>query len=243
MPAPSAPAPPSPPPPDGRTMAAIRGQKYSPAGQINAGKRRRADRRTGAGIGDMTRRDPAPMQTKDVTTPILADGRLLISMPFNEVIALDPGTGAELWRFDPMVDTSRRPGNAFNCRGVVHWRDAAATVGAVCAARVFFRHLPGACWRWMRRRAALRRFRQGWRGADRLGMAEAYPGEIQISSAPVVICRQGDRRLGDVRQPPRRRPARHGQGVRRAHRRARLELRSGAARSRRPRATASWGEG
>jgi quinoprotein glucose dehydrogenase len=28
--------------------------------------------------------------------------------PFNQVIALDPGTGAERWRFDPQVDKARK---------------------------------------------------------------------------------------------------------------------------------------
>ena len=34
------------------------------------------------------------------STPIFADGLLYIATPFNQVIALDPQTGAERWRFD-----------------------------------------------------------------------------------------------------------------------------------------------
>jgi quinoprotein glucose dehydrogenase len=39
-------------------------------------------------------------------TPILIDGTLYLTTPFNAVIALDPATGAERWKFDPKVDRS-----------------------------------------------------------------------------------------------------------------------------------------
>ena len=53
----------------------------------------------------------------------MVDSRLLICTPFNEVIALDPGDGHELWRFDPKIVTDYRPANLFTCRGVAFWRD------------------------------------------------------------------------------------------------------------------------
>ena len=38
-------------------------------------------------------------------TPLLSDGVLYVITPFNQVLALDPGTGAERWRYDPhLVD-------------------------------------------------------------------------------------------------------------------------------------------
>lgn len=39
-------------------------------------------------------------------TPILVDGTLYLSTPFDQVIALDPATGSERWRYDPQVDRS-----------------------------------------------------------------------------------------------------------------------------------------
>ena len=36
-------------------------------------------------------------------TPVFADGQLFVITPFNQVIAMDPATGAEHWRFDPHV--------------------------------------------------------------------------------------------------------------------------------------------
>ena len=40
-------------------------------------------------------------------TPILVDGTLYLSTPFDQVIALDPATGKERWKFDPQVDRSK----------------------------------------------------------------------------------------------------------------------------------------
>ena len=103
------------------------GTRYSAAAQITPanvdGLRRQWLYRT----GDAARRDPALMKRiKFQTTPILVDDKLVLCSAFNEVIALDPGTGTERWRFDPKVATDRRPANRYNCRGVAQWRDPLA---------------------------------------------------------------------------------------------------------------------
>jgi quinoprotein glucose dehydrogenase len=69
-------------------------------------------------------------------TPILADGRLYICSPFDEVSALDPGSGHQFWHFDPKIDPAVHYPNDFVCRGVTFWRNAKAT-STVCAARIF----------------------------------------------------------------------------------------------------------
>ncbi len=56
------------------------------------------------------------------TTPIVVDGRLIFTTPTNRVIALEPETGAELWAFDPKIDTERRFANMIINRGVGYWR-------------------------------------------------------------------------------------------------------------------------
>jgi quinoprotein glucose dehydrogenase len=46
--------------------------------------------------GDLASRPPEAMRrTKFEATPLLVDDSLILCSPFNEVIALDPGTGAE----------------------------------------------------------------------------------------------------------------------------------------------------
>ncbi len=80
--------------------------------------------------------------SKFETTPILADGRLYVSTPFNRVVALDPTTGAELWRYDPQIDIEIRRNEGFISRGVSFWEDemgagGGGSEGAACSKRVF----------------------------------------------------------------------------------------------------------
>jgi len=70
------------------------------------------------------------------TNPILLNGKLLLSTSSGIVIAADPNTGRELWRYDPKLDRSRRPAEIGN-RGVSAWQDPLATVDAPCATRVY----------------------------------------------------------------------------------------------------------
>jgi quinoprotein glucose dehydrogenase len=59
-------------------------------------------------------------------TPILVGGTLYLSTPFDQVIALDPATGAERWRYDPQID--RTGGySEVTSRGVAAWRKGTQT--------------------------------------------------------------------------------------------------------------------
>ncbi len=69
------------------------------------------------------------------STPILVDGRLIFTTPYNRVIALDPESGAELWSFDPKIPKGRFFANMMISRGVAHWR--AAHANEACSSRVF----------------------------------------------------------------------------------------------------------
>ena len=55
-------------------------------------------------------------------TPILVDGTLYLTTPFDQVIALNPETGAELWKYDPGVDRLRNYSEVTS-RGVSAWHD------------------------------------------------------------------------------------------------------------------------
>ena len=83
--------------------------------------------------GDIAKRPPEIMaRTKSEATPLFVENSLVMCTPFNEVIALDPGTGAQKWRFDPHIDLAQRPANRFNCRGVTYWIDEQAPPGKAC---------------------------------------------------------------------------------------------------------------
>ena len=69
-------------------------------------------------------------------TPILVDGTLYLSTPFNQVIALDPASGAAKWVFDPRVDRSHEYSEV-SSRGVAYWTDSKAADAAPCKLRIF----------------------------------------------------------------------------------------------------------
>lgn len=69
-------------------------------------------------------------------TPILVDGKLYLSTPYNHVIALDPGTGEKMWEYDPGVNLERNYSEV-SSRGVSAWRDDAAKPQAPCRLRIF----------------------------------------------------------------------------------------------------------
>ena len=56
-------------------------------------------------------------------TPILVDGTLYLSTPFNRVIALDPAKGTERWGYDPKVDLTKSYSEVTS-RGVSSWADS-----------------------------------------------------------------------------------------------------------------------
>src|SRR5690349_9642745 len=82
------------------------GTRYSPANQItrqNVARLKPAwEYHTGALQPKTALNEKAAFEA----TPILVDGTLYLSTPFNQVIALDPATGKERWVFDPKVNRS-----------------------------------------------------------------------------------------------------------------------------------------
>ena len=115
------------------------GMRYSPLSDIDrtnvaqlevAWTYRHGDYRSGGFLADRVAKGSA-----FEATPIVVEGRLVFSTPFNRVIALDPETGKELWTFDPKIDKDRRFANMMINRGVAYWHDASVT--GRCASRVF----------------------------------------------------------------------------------------------------------
>ncbi len=69
-------------------------------------------------------------------TPILVDGTLYLSTPYDVVIALDPETGKERWKFDPKVDRSANYSEVTS-RGVAAWVDPTGKRTDPCHRRIF----------------------------------------------------------------------------------------------------------
>ena len=68
------------------------------------------------------------------TRPSWSTTRSFACTPTNQVIALDPETGRESWKFDPEV--SSESAYVMNCRGVSTWLDQSAPTDAVCRRRI-----------------------------------------------------------------------------------------------------------
>jgi quinoprotein glucose dehydrogenase len=69
-------------------------------------------------------------------TPVLAFGLLYLETATNIVIALDPETGAQKWRYDPKIDRKRRYSDVAG-RGVSVWEDTDPKRQGTCTHRVF----------------------------------------------------------------------------------------------------------
>ena len=164
------------------------GTRFSPLHQITAENAGNLVRAWEFRTGDLARREPQAMaRTKFQATPLFVEDSLILCTPFNEVIALDPGTGVQRWRFDPKISTAQRPANRYNCRGVAYWIDGRAPAGAACRSRVFtgtndLRLIA------LDARTGTPCADFGMGGEVRIdpGMPLEWPGEMQITSAPVV---------------------------------------------------------
>jgi quinoprotein glucose dehydrogenase len=138
--------------------------------------------------GDLLRRAPTLMaRSKSQATPLLVEDSLISCTPFNEVIALDPGSGTQKWRFDPNIDVSQRPANRYNCRGVTYWLDQQATDSAACRARIFMGTNDARVIA-LDARTGRRCVEFGSNGEVRIdtGMPLEWAGEFQLTSPPVV---------------------------------------------------------
>ena len=69
-------------------------------------------------------------------TPVLAFGLLYLETATNVVIALDPQSGRERWRFDPHIERTGRYAQVA-ARGVSVWQGGAGSAPGPCARRVF----------------------------------------------------------------------------------------------------------
>ena len=71
-----------------------------------------------------------PGEIANEVTPIKADGKLFICTPHNIVMAIDPDTGAELWRYDPKINRDAKSYQHMICRGVTYYDPASFAANA-----------------------------------------------------------------------------------------------------------------
>jgi quinoprotein glucose dehydrogenase len=69
-------------------------------------------------------------------TPLVIGGVMYLVTPLGKIIALDPATGTQRWRFDARVNAQTRFGD-FTSRGVSSWVDRVREREDVCYHRIF----------------------------------------------------------------------------------------------------------
>src|SRR5262245_24123663 len=115
----------------------VGGTRYSPLGQIDRGNVGRLRVAWTYRTGEAGAVSPGGFGfTAFEATPLMIDGTLFLSTPYNHVIALDPETGRERWRYDPEVDRTHRVA-IVTSRGVSSWLDLAPPADGTCRRRIF----------------------------------------------------------------------------------------------------------
>ncbi len=164
------------------------GNRYSAADQITSENVQDLEIAWTHQTGALEGREDVIQRTAFETTPILVEESLIFCTQFNEVIALDPGSGEERWRHDPEISLDLRPANQFTCRGVSHWRDSDAEPDALCASRIFTGTSDARLIALDARTGELcPDFGEGGEVRIEPSISLRWPGEYQITSAPAVI--------------------------------------------------------
>ena len=112
------------------------GTRYSPAKQIGRGNVAQLKVAWTYRTGALPHDEELDKKAAFEATPILVDGKLFLSTPYDHVIALNAASGAKVWEFDPKLELPYGSSEVTS-RGVSAWRDSSAKAGKACAVRIF----------------------------------------------------------------------------------------------------------
>lgn len=162
-------------------------RRYSPLAQINVDNVGKLKRAWVAHTGDMPASEAAAGKYGAETTPLKVGDTLYLCSATNILIALDPATGKERWRYDPNVSDDWIPYTAA-CRGVSYYAVPDAPADQACATRIIEGTLDG--------RLIAVDARNGRPCGDfgtngsvdiKAGMGPVEPGMVAITSAPTIV--------------------------------------------------------
>jgi len=97
-------------------------QRYSPLKQVHRGNVGSLRVAWTYRTGELEAAPGSPYRLAFEATPLVVDGAMYFTTPFNRLIALDAETGKERWIFDPEMDR-QDPVNLFLHRGAAYWTD------------------------------------------------------------------------------------------------------------------------
>jgi quinoprotein glucose dehydrogenase len=113
------------------------GMRYSSLAQINKQNVAKLEVAWTFHTGDISDGKDQRRRSGFENTPILVNGTLYITTPFNRIIGLDPASGKQRWAFDPKIDQTWQSGDGLINRGVATWLDPQHAAGKPCHMRIF----------------------------------------------------------------------------------------------------------
>ncbi|WP_051768265.1 membrane-bound PQQ-dependent dehydrogenase, glucose/quinate/shikimate family [Sphingobium sp. DC-2] len=120
-------------------------------------------------------------------TPLKIGNTLYVCTPKSIVIALDPATGRQRWRFDPRVPDTAIPYTAA-CRGVSYYAVPDAAPATACARRIIWGTLDA---RLFAIDASTGKpcqdFGSNGQVDTKIGMGQTPPGYVSINSPPTIV--------------------------------------------------------
>jgi len=122
-------------------------------------------------------------------TPIVVDNVMYISTPLGKVMALDPATGREIWRYDARVNPRGGYGD-FASRGVSTWVDTTLKPGMPCRRRIYVATMDARLVS-LDASSGYPCFTFGVEGTvglrDGLRIRPAFPAAYEVTSPPLVV--------------------------------------------------------
>ncbi len=113
----------------------VLGARHSPLAQIDTQSVRRLALAWTYHTGELGPESRTRNHRSLEVTPIVVDGTMYIITPLARIIALDPETGRERWKYDARLDRGIGFGD-HTSRGVSTWLDSTRRAGAPCARRI-----------------------------------------------------------------------------------------------------------
>lgn len=176
-------------------------RRYSPLDQITPANVGRLQQAWVFHTGDLPNATTKSQYGAE-NTPLKIGDTLYVCTPMDMVVAVDPATGHERWRYDPKVSSKWIPYTA-DCRGVSYYAVPGAVAGSPCATRII--------WGTLDDRLIAVDARTGRPCADfgtagqvdtKIGFGRVIPGMLAIDSAPTIV--RGvvviDRQVTDVQR-------------------------------------------
>ncbi|BBC71973.1 glucose dehydrogenase [Altererythrobacter sp. B11] len=162
-------------------------RRYTPLSQITPANVSKLERAWLVHTGDMPSSKEVAGKYGDENTPLKVGDTLYVCTPKNWILALDPATGRQRWKFDPKVPDAAIPYTAA-CRGVSYYEVPGAAGDEPCARRIIFGTLDA---RLFALDAATGRpcedFGTNGQVDTTIGMGQTRPGYVSINSPPTIV--------------------------------------------------------